>query len=305
MHDGRGEPPPWERGISDEEPLALLMRVSVPGQDAHGGPKPHPVYGDQLNTASVQGVKPEARVRLSWEPVHGQFADGTPYVLQKPRYDIDRLAYGSLGKDIQLSPRIAPQVIGVGLLEAIDERDILDNAKRQANMQGPIKGQANRVWDVFAQREMVGRFGWKANVATLAHQTAGAFQGDLGITSTWFPAETCTSAQKDCLQAPSGAAPGGVEIEDKTIEDVVYYQAALAPPARRNAQDPQVLRGQQLFTKAQCAVCHRPSYKTTEGPFPRLTSKAVSGQTIWPYTDLLLHDMGDALADGRPITDCP
>jgi len=99
MHDGRGEPPPWERGISDEEPLALLMRVSVPGQDAHGGPKPHPVYGDQLNTASVQGVKPEARVRLSWEPVHGQFADGTPYVLQKPRYDIDRLAYGSLITD--------------------------------------------------------------------------------------------------------------------------------------------------------------------------------------------------------------
>ena len=191
-------------------------------------------------------------------------------------------------------------MIGVGLLEAIAESDILANADTQARQPGPIKGKPNRVWDVFAEREMVGRFGWKANVATLAHQTAGAFQGDLGITSTRFSHETCTLAQVDCRAAPSGAEPGGVEIEDKTIEDVVFYQAALAPPARRNVRDPQVLRGQQLFTQAQCAVCHRPSYTTAEGPFPRLTSKAVSGQTIWPYTDLLLHDMGDALADGRP-----
>ena len=300
MHDGRGEPPPWQRGISDEEPLALLLRLSVPGQDAHGGPKPHPVYGDQLNTASVQGVKPEARVRLRWEPVHGRFADGTPYTLQKPIYQTDRFGYGALGKSTMVSPRIAPQVIGVGLLEAIAESDILANADTQARQPGPIKGKPNRVWDVFAEREMVGRFGWKANVATLAHQTAGAFQGDLGITSTRFSHETCTLAQVDCRAAPSGAEPGGVEIEDKTIEDVVFYQAALAPPARRNVRDPQVLRGQQLFTQAQCAVCHRPSYTTAEGPFPRLTSKAVSGQTIWPYTDLLLHDMGDALADGRP-----
>ena len=213
---------------------------------------------------------------------------------------IDRLAYGPLGPDILTSPRIAPQVIGVGLLEAIPESEILANAKAQAAMPGPIKGQPNRVWDAYAQREMMGRFGWKANVATLAHQTAGAFHGDIGITSTKFPNETCTPAQKDCLKAPNGSSDAGPEIEDRLLDEVIFYQAVLAPPARRNAKDPQVLRGQQLFHEAQCAVCHRPSYTTAEGPFPRLTSRALAGQTIWPYTDLLLHDMGEALADGRP-----
>ncbi|MET0310989.1 MAG: di-heme oxidoredictase family protein, partial [Burkholderiaceae bacterium] len=85
-----------------------------------------------------------------------------------------------------------------------------------------------------------------------------------------------------------------------TLEDVIFYQAVIAPPARRNAGDAQVLRGQRAFAQAQCATCHRPSYVTGEGPFPRLTSKALSNQTIHPYTDLLLHDMGEALVDNRP-----
>ncbi|MGV3499961.1 MAG: di-heme oxidoredictase family protein [Hydrogenophaga sp.] len=300
LFDGRGEPPSFTRGLSDEEPLALLIRLSVPGRDAQGGPKHDPVYGDQLNTAAIQGVKPEGRVRLLWSPVEGRFADGTRYTLQRPEYVIDKLAYGPFAPGIMTSPRIAPQVIGVGLLEAIPEREILANAAAQAAMPGPIKGQPNRVWDVFAQREMVGRFGWKANVATLAHQTAGAFHGDIGITSVQFPNEACTPAQKDCLAAPNGSQDGEPEIDPKMLDEVIFYQAVLAPPARRNVRDPQVLRGQQLFTQTQCAVCHRPSYVTAEGPFPRLTSKALEGQTIWPYTDLLLHDMGEALADGRP-----
>jgi CxxC motif-containing protein (DUF1111 family) len=300
LHDGRGEPPPWTRGLSPQEPLSLLLRLSVPGLDAHGGPNPHPVYGDQINTAAVQGVKPEARVRLRWQAVHGRFADGTRYTLQQPIYELDQLGYGPLGRQTMISPRIAPQVIGVGLLEAIAEADILANAHAQATSPGPIKGQPNRVWDAFAGKEMIGRFGWKANVATLAHQTAGAFLGDIGITSSHFRQEACTPAQRDCLAAPGGAKPTGVEIDDKTLDDVVFYQAVLAPPARRDVNDPQVLRGQVLFSQAQCAACHRPSYKTEGGPFPRLTSSALSGQTIWPYTDLLLHDMGPALSDGRP-----
>jgi CxxC motif-containing protein (DUF1111 family) len=300
LHDGRGEPPPWTRGLSEQTPLALLLRLSVPGADAHGGPKPHPAYGDQLNTAAVQGVQPEGRVRLRWQPVQGRFADGTRYTLQRPLYEVDRLGYGPLGTDVMVSPRIAPQVIGVGLLEAIPESEILANAEAQGQRPGPIKGRPNLVWDAHAQRELIGRFGWKANVATLAHQTASAFVGDIGITSSRFPQEACMPVQADCLAAPRGAAPGRVEIEDKALDDVVFYQAVLAPPARRNMQDPQVRRGEVLFHQAQCATCHRPSYTTGDAPFPRLSSKAVSGQTIWPYTDLLLHDMGEALADGRP-----
>jgi CxxC motif-containing protein (DUF1111 family) len=199
-----------------------------------------------------------------------------------------------------VSPRIAPQLIGVGLLEAIPEAEILRNAADQAAAEGPIKGQANQVWDAFAEKTLLGRFGWKANVATIAHQSAGAFLGDMGITSSRFLNETCTAAQTDCRAAPRGAKGKGPEIDDKTLADVVFYQAVLAPPARRQVDDQQVKQGQVLFQQAQCAVCHRPSYTTTEGPFPALSSKALNGQRIWPYTDLLLHDMGEGLADGRP-----
>ncbi len=316
--DGRGEPPEWKNtlGPEPEGTVALLMRLSVAGApDPKAGVRPDPVYGDQFNNAAIQGVKPEGRVEIRQQALHGRFADGTRYTLQKPIYKLTDLAYGPFAPGLMVSPRIAPQLAGIGLIEAIPDAEILRNAREQAAAPGPIKGQPNRVWDVFAQEERLGRLGWKANVATLAHQTAGAFHGDIGITSNAFPHETCTPAQKDCLAAPHGGGKttgrDGIvpaahatalkpEIDDETLGHVIFYQATLAPAARRNVNDPQVLRGQALFAQAQCAACHRPSYVTAEGPFPRLTSPALKGQRIWPYTDLLLHDMGPDLADGRP-----
>lgn len=311
VQDGRGEPPEiFNRlGETKDPTVALLIRLSIPGTDAHGGPRHEPVYGDQFNNAAITGVKPEGRVTLRYDTVNGKFADDTPYSLLQPRYGFADLGYGPMHPDVMVSPRIAPQIIGVGLLEAIDEADILANAADQARAGGPIQGVPNRVWDAPSGKMLIGRFGWKGNVATIAHQTGGAFQGDMGITSRHFAQETCSPAQKDCLAAPSGKSAGqqgqpGVEIDDKTFDDVVFYQATLAPPARRSVNDTQVLRGQALFAQAQCATCHRPSYVTrtspSEGVFPRLTSKALAGQRIWPYTDMLLHDMGEALADNRP-----
>jgi CxxC motif-containing protein (DUF1111 family) len=293
--DGRGEPP--KQG---EQPVSLLLRLSVPGMGAHGGVIHEPTYGDQFNNAAVQQVKPEGRVVITHSEVKGRFADGTAYVLKQPHYAFTDLAYGPMARDVLVSPRIAPQLIGVGLLEAIAEADILANAKEQADAGGPIKGVPNRVWDAPSGRMMLGRFGWKANVATIAHQTAGAFNGDIGITSSVFQEEACTPAQQDCLAAPRGSKGKEPEIDDKTLGDVVFYQATLAPAARRNVNDPQVRLGQRLFAQAQCNTCHRPSYVTTASPTPQFSSPALNGQRIWPYTDLLLHDMGEGLADGRP-----
>ena len=307
VQDGRGAPPDMfnRLGETQDPTVALLMRLSIPGTDTHGSPRPDPVYGDQLNNAAVQGVRPEGRVTLRYQSVQGQFADGTPYELLAPHYGFADLGYGPLHPQVRVSPRIAPQLIGVGLLEAIAEADILANAADQAAAPGPIKGVPNRVWDAPSGRMMLGRFGWKANVATIAHQTGAAFVGDMGITSRHFAQEACRPAQTDCLAAPSGKSAGAqgqtdVEIDDQTLNNVVFYQATLAPPARRKPEDVQVLRGQALFAKAQCATCHRPSYVTQHGPFAHLTSKALSDQRIWPYTDLLLHDMGERLADNRP-----
>lgn len=316
--DGRGAPPDWKKTLGPEpEPtVALLFRLSVPGTPApHDGVVPEPTYGDQFNNAGIQGVKAEGTVRIRSTPVHGRFADGTRYTLQQPVYSFTDLGYGPMAKDVMVSPRIAPHMAGLGLLEAIPESEILANAREQAAAPGPIKGQPNRVWDAFAQKEVIGRFGWKANTGSLAHQSAGAFLGDMGITSGINGREACTPAQKDCLAAPHGggkrtghdglmpasqASAQVPEIDDQTLGDVVFYAATLAPAARRKADDPQVLRGQALFAQAQCASCHRPSYTTGEPLFPRLTSPKVAGQRIWPYTDLLLHDMGEGLADGRP-----
>jgi CxxC motif-containing protein (DUF1111 family) len=305
VQDGRGSPPEISNRIGGQHasPVHLLMRLSIPGTPAkeHGAVS-DPVYGDQLNNAAVEGVKPEGDFSIRTTPIPGRFADGTPYTLRKPIYTVHSLAYGPLHSQVMMSPRIAPQVIGMGLIEAIPEAEILRNAREQAAQPGPIKGQPNRVWDAVAQREMTGRFGWKANAASVAHQTASAFNGDIGITSSFFPQEGCTRTQTDCMASPRGAQGKAPEIDDKTLEDVVFYQSTVAPPARRNVHDRQVIRGEKVFAQAQCATCHRPSYTTgtVPAPFARFTSSALFNQTIWPYTDLLLHDMGEALADGRP-----
>lgn len=295
VNDGRGAPP--EAG---EQPVGLLLRLSLPGVGAHGGVMPEPTYGDQFNNAATRKVKPEGKVVVTYADVPGRYSDGSPYTLQKPSYSFSELGYGPMAKDVLVSPRVAPQLIGIGLLEAIAEADILANARAQAAASGPIKGVPNLVWDAPAGKKMLGRFGWKANVASLAHQTAGAFNGDIGITSSVFPNAGCTAAQRDCLAAPSGSRGRAPEIDDKTLGDVVFYQATLAPPARRAASDAQLARGKKLFHEAQCAVCHRPTYVTTAGHDPQFSSSALNGQRIHPYTDLLLHDMGEDLADGRP-----
>ncbi|GAA6142244.1 di-heme oxidoredictase family protein [Hydrogenophaga sp. 5NK40-0174] len=316
--DGRGEPPEWDKTIGPEpdKTVSLLIRLSLPGKPAaHAGVVPEPRYGDQFNNAGIQGVQPEGHVEIHRSSIERQFADGTRVTLSKPEYRLTNLAYGPMHENVLISPRIAPHLAGLGLIEAIDEQDILTNAREQYAANGPIKGMPNRVWDAFAKKEVIGRFGWKANTGTIAHQSAGAFLGDMGITTSVFHQEACTSHQTDCLKAPHGggrtkgkngivpardAKASRPEIDDKTLGDVIFYTSTLAPAARRKPEDPQVLRGQALFHQAQCAVCHRPSYQTTGTLFPRLTSPAVKNQTIWPYTDLLLHDMGEDLADGRP-----
>ncbi|WP_255988264.1 di-heme oxidoreductase family protein [Chitinolyticbacter albus] len=291
--DGRGAPPTITKGLQDEQPMALLIRLSIPGSDAHGGPMPEPTYGGQFNNDAIPDVTPEGKVQIRYRELPGTFADGSRYSLRAPTYTLTELGYGALHRDVQLSPRIAPHMVGLGLLEAIKVDDVLANAARQAAENKGIKGEPNWVWDAYAQKTVLGRYGWKGNVGSVAHQASGAFLGDIGITSRHFPNEECTAAQKDCLAAPTGGKP---EIEDRKLEQVILYSQALAVPSRRNPKDAAVLRGKQVFADALCVSCHVQSYTT--GPHPTLPK--LSGQKIWPYTDLLLHDMGEGLADHRP-----
>ncbi|QNM97297.1 di-heme oxidoreductase family protein [Chitinimonas koreensis] len=291
--DGRGKPPAFDNDLQSEQPVGLLFRLSIPGRDAHGGPKPEPTYGGQFNNDAIPDVKPEGQVNIAYQEIEGRFADGERYTLLKPKYELVDLGYGPMHPETMMSPRIAPQMIGLGLIEAIKPADIEANVRRQAALDGPIKGRINMVWDAYARRMVIGRYGWKANTGSVAHQSAGAFGGDIGITSSRFPHEECTAAQADCRKAPTGGKP---EIADHLMDQVIFYSRTLAVPAARDLDDPRVRRGRELFHQSQCAVCHVPRYTT--GDFKAVPQ--LGRQTIFPYTDLLLHDMGEGLADGRP-----
>ncbi|MCY0990351.1 c-type cytochrome [Nannocystis sp. ILAH1] len=285
--DGRGRPPE-----DDEAFASMLLRVSVPGDGLHGGPRDVPGYGDQLQPNGIEGVAGEAVPKVTWVEQPGAFADGEPYSLRAPTYTLDDPSYGPLPADLLISPRVAPVMIGMGLLEAIPAADILAREDPDDGDGDGVSGRANYVWDLAEDAAVLGRFGWKANQPTVAQQTAGAFLGDMGLTTDMFPLENCPEGQTECAAAPHGGAP---EVSPDLLDDVIFYSATLAVPARRDAGAPEVLRGKQVFLDAGCADCHVPRHRTADDA----AIEEVRGQTIWPYTDLLLHDMGDALGDGR------
>ena len=287
--DGRAQPP-----ANNEDPeRGLLFRLSIPGVDAAtGGPLPDPVYGGQLQDRAILTVPPEGRFLVNYREMPGEYEDGTPYTLLQPEYSFADLAFGSTHPDLLVSPRIAPSVFGGGLLEAIPDSEILALADPDDADGDGISGRANMVWSVRRGDTALGRFGWKANVPTLEQQIAGAFHGDIGITSPLFPTENCPAGQSDCRAALNGGNP---ELPQDRLDKITFYNQTLAVPAMRDVDYPQVRQGAGLFLKAGCAACHTPSHTTGQHPVP-----AVSGQVIFPYTDLLLHDMGAGLADGRP-----
>jgi CxxC motif-containing protein (DUF1111 family) len=284
--NGRGHAP----GSPDERMQSMLVRLSVPGRGPHGGPNPHPAYGDQLNEEGVLGVPGEGRARVTWEESSTTLADGTPVSLRRPRVEFAELAYGSLD-GVRFSPRVSPPVFGLGLLEAVPEAT-LRRMSRETKPDG-VRGRINRVWDAQRRRTVAGRFGLKANQPNVRQQSAGAFIGDLGITNPLAPQENCTAAQTACRQTPSARHP---ELTRQQLDDVAFYLDRLAPPARRDVDLPAVQRGEAQFAALGCTACHRPQLRT--GKHPR--HAVLSHQTIAPYTDLLIHDMGADLADGRP-----
>ncbi|HWQ39570.1 MAG TPA: di-heme oxidoredictase family protein [Burkholderiales bacterium] len=278
--------------VEAEPTVQLVVRLSLPGEDPHGGPRPHPDYGDQLQNVGVRGVVPaEAEIAIDWVEKTVAFRDGEIVRLRQPRLRLSRLAFGPLGDETLLSLRLAPPLIGLGLLEAVPEEDIERLAARTPA--DGIRGRANRVWDASRQKTVLGRFGLKANHGSVREQVAAAFLNDLGLSNPVYPDQNCPPVQKACREQMVAGKP---EITALRLAATELYVRALLVPARRNVDDPRVRRGEQLFEQARCAVCHVPELKTGAATgLPQLAH-----QTIRPYTDLLLHDMGEGLADGRP-----
>ncbi|EGU37701.1 putative thiol oxidoreductase [Vibrio ichthyoenteri ATCC 700023] len=296
VKDGRGHPPEE----NDLHAVSMLVRLSIPAMtDAQkkayikDGVIPEPTYGGQLQDFALQDQTPEGTIKISYSDVPVTFADGTTVLLRKPKVQITDLGYGPMHPDTMLSARVAPPMIGLGLLESIPEATLQAWSDEDDHDKDGISGKVNRVWDVQKQDFAIGRFGWKAGQPTLMQQNAAAFNGDVGLTSRLFPNENCTSAQTLCDELPNG---GEHEVSDNILDFVEFYTQHLAVPIRRNVEDPQVKQGQTLFNQLGCQSCHKTNIQTAQ----REGLPALSNQTIHPYSDMLLHDMGEGLADNRP-----
>lgn len=307
IKDGRGHPPEND----EDNAVSMFLRVSI--MDPDGVPDdaaiaeitdyiatlPDPTYGEQLQDFAVQGHASEYTLGITYEEEVVTLADGTEVSLRHPTYEAANLGYGPLHEQAMLSPRVAPQMIGLGLLEAIPAADILARADPDDLDGDGVSGRPNIVWSHEFDQPMLGRFGLKAGNPTIMQQSAGAFAGDIGISNPLFPAGAgeCTANQTLCQNAIHGDGDvRGTEIDAEGMELVTFYSRNLGVPARRDVDDPQVLRGKEMFYATGCTSCHTPSFVTH-----RLEDQPEqSFQLIWPYTDLLLHDMGPGLADMRP-----
>ena len=287
-NDGRGRPPVKP----DEQPVSLVLQFATPTPGENNEPQADPNYGVNFNPFAIGDIPVEGKLRIGHREIKGEYGDGTPYTLLAPEYSFEELAYGELAADTKFSPRVAPSVFGSGLLEAIPESQIMERNDPEDLDKDGISGRPNQVWDHLTNRVVLGRFGWKLNQPSIAHQTAAAFSAEIGMTSSFRPGTVCSAVQTACAAAPSGGEP---ELSDEMFNHIVTYQRMLAVPMRRDLDSPPVKRGAGLFISAGCESCHRATFETGEIE----NQPWLSGQTIHPFTDMLLHDMGEGLADGR------
>lgn len=305
VKDGRGHAPM----TSDDDADSLLIRLAMPAttdeqrqqlQNSLIEKVVHPMYGGQLQDRGIQGVPAEARIAVQWTDKPITFADGHIETLRAPTFNLTKPGYGAFDNDLMVSPRVALPMIGLGLLEQIPDEAIKKQAVDNKNStNGDISGKFNWVMDPQTGKHALGRFGWKAGQTKLITQNQSAFNEDMGLTSNIRPHESCMPTQTACMNATTGADEQGngkppVEVNDEVAKFVEFYTRNLAVPHRRDADDTLVLAGKKRFYDMGCQSCHTPRYQLPKTDDDHLEQH---GQVIYPYTDLLLHDMGDDLAD--------
>ena len=306
IRDGRGHTP--KANWPEDNAVSLLLRLSIPPQTPEQerlllerkiGVIPDPMYGSQLQDFAVTGLQAEGKLQINYAEKVITLNGGEQVSLRVPSYSIGNLGFGPTHPELMTSPRIAPPMIGLGLLENIPEEAIrAQEDPNDLNGDG-ISGRTNQVWDNSKQALSIGRFGWKAGSPTLNQQNNSAFNGDIGISTPFAEKASgdCTALQSLCLDMPNGNTEhqDGYEASHKMNDVLLFYTRHIAVPARRDVANPEVLAGKELFHKSGCTSCHTPSFDTAETPGLPMLSK----QKIWPYSDLLLHDMGPDLADNR------
>ena len=303
IKDGRGHPPLANN--LDEDAISMSLHLSIPPENSDeinllyalkSKAIPDPIYGSQLSDFSIDGVLSEGNIFIEYDYIPVIFNNGKVVILSKPKYSIINTKYGKLHSDIRISARVAQPMIGLGLIESIDHKDILAKIKDSELDADKISGKANYVWDYEEKKISLGLFGWKATQPSVRQQAADALHNDMGLSTTLFiEGDNCTVNQTQCKDLPNGNTKryNDVEVSDHQLDLIEFYSTHLAVPERRNYNDPNVLEGKKIFFKSGCTSCHTPKFKTIENKY----SRALSNQIIRPYSDFLLHDMGPGLAD--------
>jgi CxxC motif-containing protein (DUF1111 family) len=261
------------------------------------GPSGDPVYGQQIQTNAVDGLTPEGRATVTFEARTVTLKDGTVVTLRKPAPTVTGLAYGPLTPGTAISPRLASAINGIGLLERIPDDEILARADPDDRDGDGISGRANTVTDAATGKSALGRFGWKAGQPSLEDQDGKALDLDIGLSNPLFHDAygDCSAAEAKCLTMPNGASPDfeNLEVPSSLTRLIDRFVREAMLPAAKIEPSGDIAHGRDLFMSAGCEACHRASLQLP-------AAGALPARSIAPYTDLLLHDMGDGLADHMP-----
>ena len=255
----------------------LFVRVSSDADGPAGlqGTPTRDKVGGPLRDHAISGSAPEARIEMRWTEVDGEYADGQPFELRAPDPIITLASGEPLPQDVLTSLRIPRPIFGLGLLEAVPDEALVEMSDPWDLDDDGISGRPNIIWDAQLEDQVFGRFGWKSNQPNVLQNTAGGFASVMGVSN------------------PLSVGPDETpDIDDETLRVTAFYMQTLAVPARADVDDPLVQHGEALFDEIGCASCHRPDLQTGTHEI-----SALSNQSIHPYTDLLIHDMGPGLAD--------
>ena len=286
IKDGRGHLP------ETEKPLSLVVKI---GEYKNLNLIPDQIYGKQFQFFAIPGMSAEVQGNIIKEEYITNLNNNYNLHSKKVDFDIQSLNFGDIKTKNSMSLRISPQVYGVGLIDSIEESDILVKSDENDLDGDGISGIARIVKDEQG-KDRVGRFGIRASTPNLTVQSGVAFMHDMGISNPVGKNAygDCTKKQKDCFKFTTGINKNDkVEVSEEILEKVVFYLSSLSPPKRRNVNDKDVLRGKEIFYESKCTSCHTPKYVTSKNA----KFDFLKFQLIWPYSDFLLHDMGDNLAD--------
>ncbi len=288
-HPNNGAGTPMKNGFISR---SLVMRLSIPNTQnmdddliEKNGFVPEPTYGGQLSLHSNTNTPFEGRISLNYKNIILKYEDNSTCKIQKPTYSINKLQYGEFDKNVNIAPHIGLALIGLGAIEMIEEKDILAKEDIYDKDKDGISGKANWVYNPESNTTELGRFTWKAAAATVKQQAANAAHNDMSLSNPIYPGDNCTDKQVECLKANQGIHD--FDLPMYRLDAIAFYLKTLRIPRERKTAN--FAKGKKIFNSLGCVKCHTSEYKLSDG------------NTIKPYSDFLLHDMGDALSDGHTM----